>query len=182
MYQPAKLLRLSDYSKLITGTNEDTEIHNTFCAHTKLVKLKSQSVSCTHRWACTYLCIARAPSYGKICTQKRVQKRSGEAVKCVNTSSCRRKLITKYTLLSEWELASASDAEPERSLSSYLWGESVSAPCWQTSHAGGAGGGCSHAILRPDSGQTMTRRLDRCAHEAAGVCVCVCVNVSGVWL
>lgn len=31
--------------------------------------------------------------------------------------------------------------------------------CWQTGHTGGAGGGCGHAILSSDSGQTWHRPL-----------------------
>lgn len=43
-----------------------------------------------------------------------------------------------------------------------------SAASWRTGHIGRAGGGRSHAILRPDSGRTWRRR--------------VCVNVYGICL
>lgn len=43
--------------------------------------------------------------------------------------------------------------------------------CWQTGHSGGAGGGCGHAILSPDSGQTWHRPLMGVRLERQLVCM-----------
>lgn len=81
---------------------------------------------------------------------------------------------------------SQSQVDPlECTLSLYRYSECVPVccHCWQTGHIGRAGGGCSHAILGLDSGQTRHSAVTKggpvwWGRQAAGVCV----NVYGICL
>ena len=72
---------------------------------------------------------------------------------CVCVCVCVRACVCVWDLTSVWAPNSWVTAE--------LHSGCVSAHghCWQTGHTGRAGGGCGHAILSPDSGQTWHRPL-----------------------
>lgn len=65
--------------------------------------------------------------------------------------------LSIYTCV--WDLTSAWALTPGVTAELHSGCVSAHCHCWQTGHTGRAGGGCSHAILRPDSGQTWHRPL-----------------------
>lgn len=126
---------------------------------------------CTH---CTYRRVCK-----HTCPKQESRLSSVSALKTASIS------ISLSIYICVWELASVSAWPPECTLSPDLYGESVSVGChcWQTGHIGRAGGGRSHAILGPDSGQTRHRPVTKGGpvwrgSQAAGVCV----NVYGICL
>lgn len=119
-----------------------------------------------YRWVCKHTCPKQESRLSSVSTLK--------------TASVRISLSI-YICLCE----SLHQSQAECTLSSYLHSECVSVHChcWQTGHIGRAGGGCSHAILGPDSGQTRHRPVTKGGPvwwgcQAAGVCV----NVYGICL
>lgn len=102
-----------------------------------------------------------------------------KAVKCVNAEGRKCKYIAKFTCLPVRELASVPGWPPPPVYAELISPQCVPVlcHCWQTGPIGRAGGGCSHAILRPDSGQTRHRPLTKGGGSGEAVRQLVCVSM-----
>lgn len=78
-----------------------------------------------------------------------------------------------------WESLHQSRGDPPRVYAELISPQCVPVlcHCWQTGPIGRAGGGCSHAILRPDSGQTRHRPLTKGGGSGEAVRQLVCVSM-----